>query len=117
MLSEKKIHFLAESFIKMSRLEHRIIQIRPLDTDLLLTLSEAVSQAEEKARRRGLQICTRFPETLFHPHDADWLGDAVIVTASVYVLQPVGKFKNLVDRFSCCHDVPAINWVILRTER
>ncbi len=43
--------------------------------------------------------------------------DAVIVTASVYVLQPVGKFKNLVDRFSCCHDVPAINWVILRTER
>ena len=77
MLSEKKIHFLAESFIKMSRLEHRIIQIRPLDTDLLLTLSEAVSQAEEKARRRGLQICTRFPETLFHPHDADWLGEAV----------------------------------------
>ena len=77
MLSEKKIHFLAESFIKMSRLEHRIIQIRPLDTDLLLTLSEAVSQAEEKARRRGLQICTRFPEKLFHPHDADWLGEAV----------------------------------------
>lgn len=77
MLSEKKIHFLAESFIKMSRLEHRIIQIRPLDTDLLLTLSEAVSQAEEKARRRGLQICTQFPETLFHPHDADWLGEAV----------------------------------------
>lgn len=77
MLSEKKIHFLAESFIKMSRLEHRIIQIRSLDTDLLLTLSEAVSQAEEKARRRGLQICTRFPETLFHPHDADWLGEAV----------------------------------------
>ena len=77
MLSEKKIHFLAESFIKMSRLEHRIIQIRPLDTDLLLTLSEAVSQTEEKARRRGLRICTRFPETLFHPHDADWLGEAV----------------------------------------
>ena len=77
MLSEKKIHFLAESFIKMSRLEHRIIQIRPMDTDLLLTLSEAVSQAEEKARRRGLRICTRFPETLFHPHDADWLGEAV----------------------------------------
>ena len=77
MLSEKKIHFLAESFIKMSRLEHRIIQIHPLDTDLLLTLSEAVSQAEEKARRRGLRICTRFPEKLFHPHDADWLGEAV----------------------------------------
>ena len=43
--------------------------------------------------------------------------DAIIVAAPVYVLQPVGQFKNLVDRFSCRHDVSAINWVILRTER
>lgn len=38
--------------------------------------------------------------------------DAVIVAAPVYVLQPVGQFKNLVDRFSCRHDVSAINWVL-----
>lgn len=38
--------------------------------------------------------------------------DAVILAAPVYVLQPVGQFKNLVDRFSCRHDVSAINWVL-----
>lgn len=38
--------------------------------------------------------------------------DAVIVGAPVYVLQPVGQFKNFVDRFSCRHDVSAINWVL-----
>lgn len=77
VLSEKKIHFLAESFIKMSRLEHRIIQIRPIDTDLLLTLREAAGQVQRKAQERGLRICTQFPEELLHPHDVDWLGEAV----------------------------------------
>ncbi|HHV12372.1 MAG TPA: flavodoxin family protein [Clostridiales bacterium] len=38
--------------------------------------------------------------------------DCIIVGAPVYVLQPVGQFKNLVDRFSCRHDVSAINWVL-----
>ncbi len=76
-LSEKKIHFLAESFIRMSRLEHRIIRIRPDDTDLLLTLEEAADQVRRKAQGQGLRIRTDFPEQLLHPHDADWLGEAV----------------------------------------
>lgn len=38
--------------------------------------------------------------------------DCLIVGAPVYVLQPVGQFKNVVDRFSCRHDVSAINWVL-----
>lgn len=38
--------------------------------------------------------------------------DCIIVGAPVYVLQPVGQFKNVVDRFSCRHDVSAINWVL-----
>lgn len=38
--------------------------------------------------------------------------DVVIVAAPVYVLQPVGQFKDFVDRFSCRHDVSAINWVL-----
>lgn len=76
-LSEKKIHFLAESFIRMSRLEHRIIRIRPDDTDLLLTLAEAADQVRRKAQGQGLRIRTDFPEQLLHPHDADWLGEAV----------------------------------------
>lgn len=38
--------------------------------------------------------------------------DAIILAAPVYALQPVGQFKNFVDRFSCRHDVSAINWVL-----
>jgi multimeric flavodoxin WrbA/uncharacterized Zn finger protein (UPF0148 family) len=42
--------------------------------------------------------------------------DCLIVGAPVYVLQPVGQLKNLIDRFSCRHDVSAINWVLDKRE-
>lgn len=38
--------------------------------------------------------------------------DVLVVGAPVYVLQPVGQFKDFVDRFSCRHDNSAINWVL-----
>lgn len=38
--------------------------------------------------------------------------DVLIVAAPVYVLQPAGQYKDFVDRFSCRHDVSAINWVL-----
>lgn len=44
--------------------------------------------------------------------DAVRWADAIIVGAPVYVLQPVGQFKNFVDRFSCRHDISAIPWVL-----
>lgn len=37
--------------------------------------------------------------------------DCIILGAPVYVLQPVGQFKNFVDRFSCRHDTSAVSWV------
>lgn len=77
VLSERKMHFLAESFIKMSRLEHRIIQIKPVDTDLLLTLEGAAGQVKKQAEERGVRIRTQFPEELTYAHDADWMGEAV----------------------------------------
>lgn len=43
--------------------------------------------------------------------DVRW-ADALIVSAPVYTLTPVGQFKNFVDRFSCRHDVSAVNWVL-----
>ncbi|WP_148409832.1 flavodoxin family protein [Murimonas intestini] len=38
--------------------------------------------------------------------------DCLIVGAPVYVLQPVGQFKDFVDRFSCRHDYSAITWIM-----
>lgn len=44
--------------------------------------------------------------------DAVRKADCLIVGAPVYVLQPVGQYKNFVDRFATRHDVSAINWVL-----
>ncbi|MDL2293006.1 flavodoxin family protein [Ruminococcaceae bacterium OttesenSCG-928-D13] len=41
-----------------------------------------------------------------------WDADAVVVGAPVYVLQPVGQFKDFVDRFSCRNDQAKIERVI-----
>lgn len=93
-VSEKKIHFLAESFIKMSRLEHRIIQIRPMDTDLLLTLEMAAGQVQSQAKKRGIRIRMQFPEQLTYAHDADWLGEAVY-----NLLDNAVKYSKVPDEF------------------
>ena len=44
----------------------------------------------------------------------NWIrwADSIILVAPVYALQPVGQFKNMVDRYSCRHDTSAINWVL-----
>ena len=49
----------------------------------------------------------------------NWIrwADAIILAAPVYALQPVGQFKNLVDRYSCRHDTSAINWVLDKRRR
>ena len=38
--------------------------------------------------------------------------DCLIVGAPVYVLQPVGQYKDFVDRFGCRHDYSAVTWVL-----
>ena len=43
--------------------------------------------------------------------------DAIVVAAPVYVLQPVGQFKNFVDRYACRHDISAIPYVLDRRRR
>ena len=38
--------------------------------------------------------------------------DAIILGAPVYVLQPLGQYKDFIDRFSCRHDYSAITYVL-----
>ena len=60
--SEEKIYFLTEHFIRISRLEHGLIQIRKEERDLLKTLRNALGQILEK---------------MHVMHDANWLGEAL----------------------------------------
>ena len=68
----------------------------------------ACSTALEKGRDNQCVIKDDFQAL----EDEVRAADVLIVAAPVYVLQPVGQFKDFVDRFSCRHDVSAINWVL-----
>lgn len=76
--AEQKLHFLVESFIKMSRLEHHIIQIKKEETDLAATILGVISQMQKKAEEKGIDITAELRSKLYCPHDANWLGEALV---------------------------------------
>ena len=75
--SGRKLHFLTESFIKMSRLEQGIIQIRKEETDLLQTVKNVLGQIQNQAEEKQICFDITFPEKVICPHDANWLGEAI----------------------------------------
>lgn len=75
--SEEKLHFLVESFIKMSRLEQHIIQIKKEEKDLLQTVLNVLGQIQCYAEAKEIQFDITFPEKAICAHDANWLGEAL----------------------------------------
>ena len=75
--SAEKLHFLAENFIKMSRLEHHIIQIRKEDADILRTVRNALGQIHSQAEEKGIVFEVTLPGAAACLHDPNWLGEAV----------------------------------------
>lgn len=75
--STEKLHFLVENFVKMSRLEHHIIQIRKEDGDILRTVRNALGQIQSAAQDKGITFAVTFPERAVCMHDSNWLGEAL----------------------------------------
>lgn len=75
--SEKRIRFLTESFIKMARLESRVIQIKKEAAPLKDTLLKSILQAEAGAEEKGIMIRLQMDENLQIAHDVNWLSEAV----------------------------------------
>ena len=50
--SERKLHFLVDSFVKMARLEQHIIQIRKNEIDLLKTIQNTFGQIQNRAEKK-----------------------------------------------------------------
>lgn len=75
--SEANLYFLVESFIKTSRLEHHIIQIKKEEKDILKTIRNAFGQIQNKAEAKEIQFEIAFPETAVCKHDTNWLGEAI----------------------------------------
>lgn len=75
--SAGKLHFLVESFIRMSRLEQHIIQIKKEETDILKTVRNALGQIQCRAEEKELLVSVDFPGQVSLAHDANWLGEAL----------------------------------------
>lgn len=75
--SEEKIYFLTEHFIRISRLEHGLIQIRKEERDLLKTLRNALGQILDQAEKKEIRFEFELPEKMHVMHDANWLGAAI----------------------------------------
>lgn len=93
--SERKLHFLAESFIKMSRLEQHIIQIRKEETDIRKTVQNALGQIQNQAEERRIRFEISLPEKAVCMHDANWLGEALynILDNAVKYSAPGGRVE------------------------
>ena len=75
--SEKKLHFLVDSFVKMARLEQHIIQIRKDEKDLLKTVQNTFGQIQNRAEEKEIRFQIRMPDQAVCAHDPNWLGDAL----------------------------------------
>lgn len=75
--SEARIRFLTEGFIKMSRLENHIVQIKKEQEDLTATVLNSLFQMRKDAQERQIIFSVQGEEELCVSHDAKWLGEAV----------------------------------------
>lgn len=93
--SEEKIYFLTEHFIRISRLEHGMIQLKKEETDFMKTLLNALSQVQEQAERKDIQFQFEVPGKVKVKHDTNWMEEAVfnLLDNAVKYSSPGGMIK------------------------
>lgn len=75
--SEARIRFLTEGFIKISRLENHVVQIKKEQGDLTATVLNSLLQVRKYAQEKQIIFSVQGEEGLCVSHDAKWLGEAV----------------------------------------
>lgn len=96
--SERKLHFLVESFVKMARLEQRVIQVRKEEADLVKTVQNTFGQIQNRAEEKEIRFDITLPDRLVCRHDPNWLGEAVfnILDNAVKYSSPGGRVEVVV---------------------
>ena len=74
---EQQLEFLTEGFVKMSRLEQNMIQIRKEETDLLKTVRNCLGRIQKRAEEKQIAFRIELPQEVNCPHDANWIGEAI----------------------------------------
>lgn len=76
-ISEEKIYFLTEHFIRISRLEHGMIQLKIEENDFMKAFLNALGQVQEQAERKGITFQFAIPEKVKVNHDTNWIEEAI----------------------------------------
>ena len=94
-VSEKKLHFLVDSFVKMARLEQHIIQIHQNEKDLLKTIQNTFGQIQNRAEEKQIRFHITLPKQALCVHDSNWLSEAVfnILDNAVKYSEPGGTVE------------------------
>ena len=94
-VSEKKLHFLVDSFVKMARLEQHIIQIHQNEKDLLKTIHNTFGQIQNRAEEKQFRFHITMPKQALCVHDSNWLSEAVfnILDNAVKYSEPGGTVE------------------------
>lgn len=73
----KKLDFLVQALIKMSRLESHMISLQKENTFLFQTIAHAVSSAALSAEKKKIKLVVSCDEKLLLRHDVKWTGEAI----------------------------------------
>ena len=98
-ISEEKIYFLTEHFIRISRLEHGMIQLKIEENDFMKTFLNALGQVQEQAERKKITFQFDFPEKVKVNHDTNWIEEAIynLLDNAVKYSNQGGKIKVTVE--------------------
>lgn len=73
----RKLEFLLEELVNLSRLEHHMIQIRPEVRSIKKTLLDAINQVYMKAYGKSIDMEVKMEEEILVRHDSKWTVEAL----------------------------------------
>ncbi len=88
-----KLNFLIKSLMKISRLEHGIITVKPKVQSIQRLLKEVCILARPKAQKLGIDLCIESKEDIYVSYDLKWTTEALfnIVDNAIKYSNPKSK--------------------------
>lgn len=106
----EKLEMLLAELVNLSRLEKRMIQIKPVPASLKDTIADAVSQVYMKARKKEIEIQVKMDGDMEICHDRKWTAEA-IVNVLDNAVKYSGRNTTVTVRVQ-----PLVNYVLIEVE-
>lgn len=112
----KKLDFLVQALLKMSRLESSMITLKIQEENLYQCIAEAVAQVTGQAKEKHLEIQVECTEETFLPVDMKWMTEAIgnVLDNAVKYSPDSGRITIMVSdlelfvRVDICDEGPGI---------